>query len=276
MASNLLFLRYGALVLLLALAAPAGAQTADDPLATRAARAGVNVQLVETIRARATDRGIANDDIARLVTPALGLAERGLPAEPVLQKVLEGISKRVPPAQLAIVVDRLAAATERAGVMGDAWLASGDVPRGLRTAAARITLIEGLTHGLAQDNAGPVIQALIDRLPGDLRRSPAGPADVGAAFRIAPSLPTAAAEPAQTARLLGQALAAGFSGADLLQLPAALQSLEAREGIAATVALNRALDQIASRGLPAAAILEHLARGGGPPAGPPTTPRGRP
>jgi hypothetical protein len=275
MACNAWFPRSGVLLLLLLLTGPASAQTAD-PLAARAAEAGVDVQLLETVRARAAERGVAASDVARLVRPAIDLAERGLPSDPVLQKVLEGFSKRVPPAQLAVVIDRLSAATERAGAMGDAWLASGDLPRGLRGPAVRSIVIEGLTHGLAQDNSGPVIEALLNRLPGDLRQGSAGASDVAAAFRIAPALPTAAAAPAQTARLIGQALAAGFSGADLLQLPAALQSLEAREGIAATAALNRALEQVASRGLPAAAILEHLSRGGGPPAGPPATPRGRP
>jgi hypothetical protein len=281
MTSFLFHSRLGVLALLLMVATsgPLAISTAAqnvDALATRAARAGVDIELLQTVRARAAEQGLSTAEVARLIGPAVDLAENGLPSQPVLQKVLEGLSKRVPPAQLGTVVDRLAAATGRAGAVGDSWLARTDVPRGLREPAARFALVEGLTHGLAQENAGPVLEALLERLPRDLRRSSAGPADVAAAFRIAPSLPTAAAEPAQTARLLGQALAAGFSGPDLLQLPAALQSLQAREGLAATAALTRALDHMDGRGIPAAVVLEQLSRGGGPPAGRPTPPRGRP
>lgn len=270
------FLRTGSRIALmvLLLSGYAHAQSPAD-LPERAAAAGLDPALVETALARGAASGLEVAEVARLIQPAIELGERGLPGQFVLQKVLEGLTKRVPPAQLAIVVARLEAATDRAGARADNWLARSDVPRSMRGAEARTSIIDGLAQGMAQENAGPVLEALLERLPSDLRRTSAGPADVSAALRIAPTLPTAAAAPAETALLLGQALRSGFSGGDLLQLPAALQSLQAREGLAAAAALARALEHVQERQLPAATVLDQLARGGGPPAGPPANVRPR-
>src|SRR5262249_36095129 len=71
-------------------------------------RAGVAENEVAGLIQRGVGRGVQPAELVRLLDVVAQAKRQGLPVGPVLDKVKEGLAKRVPPARIAGVAERLA------------------------------------------------------------------------------------------------------------------------------------------------------------------------
>ena len=249
----------------LLLASPVAAQTPDE-LVERGARAGADAELLVELRDRALGRGLDQAATAALLTPAVTLAERGLPARMLAHKALEGLAKGVPPERIAELLGRLRLDVERAGEVVDPWLAS-DASGSVAPAAAaggqgrgvRSILIESAALGLSHGAPETVIREILSRVPGALGGRTVGAVELGAGIEVTPQLPVVDRDPAMTAELVVSALASGFDAAQLRELPAALRAAERRGQLTAEVVARGAMAQF--RELPAVTVLRNLFQG---------------
>lgn len=261
------------------LAGPAAAQTSAE-LVARGKAAGADPALLEQLRERALRAGLEEAAVVRLLAPGVGLAEAGLPSGMVLQKGLEGLSKRVPPPQIAQVLSRLADAVERAGGPVDAWLARPGVrealappPPGRARDRVRATLVESAALALDQGAPEAAVQALLGRVPSGLQAPSVSAVGLGVALEVLAELPVVAADATLAAQLVLEALNSGFSPAELRELPGALRAAERRGQLPARAVAEGALVQL--RGdIPATAVLQNLFQGNFPGKGPLELPPG--
>ena len=141
---------------------------------------------------------------------AAGLTARGLPADPLIDKAIEGGAKRVPAERVIAAVRALAARLDQAA----AALQAGGI------AAPRADAVEGGADAL---NAG--LNADQVRALASLSRPPYDPA---LTLRVAAELAALGVGPEQTLELLRDLIKAGRTPSDLLELPAQVASGVAR------------------------------------------------
>ncbi len=181
-------------------------------------------------------------EVARAVQDiAAGLTARGLPADPLIDKAIEGGAKRVPAERVIAAVRALAGRLDQAA----GALQAGGI------AVPRADAVEGGADAL---NAG--LNADQVRALAILSRPPYDPA---LTLRVAAELAALGVGPDRTVELLRNAIKAGGTPTDLLNLPA-----QVAQGIA--------------RGETPPQAAEGLAHGGGvdtPPSHPPRPPSGK-
>lgn len=240
---------------------------AVQPVVERGTAAGLDVDLLRDVVRRAESNGAGAAEIADLLNPAVRLAESGLPAEPVLNKTLEGLAKRVPAPRVQSVVGQLATNIQDAGPLVDSWLERSDVRSSLRmpSSSGRDRLIVSAAHAAQRGVAASEVQKLLDEIPALTRRREANRAapstqDVAAAVRAMAEVPNAAQSPALARSLVASALSAGFSADEVGQLPAALRRAQdqTRQPLPA---LTRGVAQAIARGVPATDVLRGLYQG---------------
>lgn len=274
-------LRLGLLALSLALSLVglgpdrAAAQPAQvQALLDQAEQAGADVAPMRTVAERATAAGLSSDATADLLRPAVDLARQDLPTGPVLNKALEGLAKRVPPARMMPVLQTLRGHTEQAGRTVSGWLGRDDV-RTLVGASSddaqppgRAQLVTSIAEARQQGVSREAIDSFLDRLPAETSRRPVPLADVSTAVGVMPDVPSTRSSPQATHRLLTAALDAGYDASSLRRLPAALERAQ-RESQQPAVALAKGTAQAIAQGTPATRVLQNLFRGGPPGGGPP-------
>ena len=263
-------------VLLLVVCFPTGAfgQPASVPsLIEQGQEAGADAALMRTVARRAEAAGLGAQQTADLLRPAITLAERDLPTQPLLTKTLEGLAKRVPPARMSPVLQQLRTHTEQAGGLVSGWLGRSDVRQLVgetgNDAAARTQLITSVTEAQQQNVPLTAVRQFLDGLPenGSRQRVPLG--QVATAVSVMPDVPGGTRSPAATSQLLTAALNAGYDAESLRQLPAALERAQRSiQRPASTVA--RGVAQAIAKGTPAARVLRSLFQGGMPGGAPPS------
>lgn len=208
------------------------------PFAFALALAAVSPAALSAQSITARLAGRVTPELAALVE-ALGAAAiaRGLPADPLIQKAIEGSAKGVSSDRIASAVrtvvtqlDTAAAAMRVAGGMG--------VPDTTLVAAGGFAVTAGLN--------GRNIGALVHAAEGHER------ADLLAALRVAGTLTALGVPPDESVELVSASLAAQQSPAELLALPARVQSEVARGNTPAQAAagLARAAAAQGRRGPP--------------------------
>lgn len=175
--------------------------------------------------------------LAALDSAAALAAARGLPTEPLVQKVLEGAAKGVPAERVIAAVQALVA---RLAMSADALVQGG-------LAAPDADAIQAgefaLTAGLAEGDIGTLTRVSV---------APYSPA---ATLRVAATLVAVGVPAAQAVELIEAQIAAGRSPAELTALPGSVQMQMARGVTPAQAA--RGLTRAAASG-----------QGGRPPAAP--------
>lgn len=240
---------------------PAHAQHGGGPdeLIHRGQAAGVDAEVLSAIEQRAIANGLDPSQRSQLLAKGVELAEQGLPAAAVMQKTLEGLAKQVPVPMMMSVLDRMQEQTVQAGRIVDGWLQRPDAQRLVaeaRSPRGKSVLIENTAEALVHDVPRPTIEAVLDRLPAQAKRSGYSAADVGTALGVLADLPTAKQDADATADLLASALNAGYSQADVRRLPQALRAAEQR-GLSAGRAVREVSGAI-RRGTPAEEVLSSL------------------
>jgi hypothetical protein len=249
---------------------PAAAQEASPSvaqLAHRGRQAGVPPDLLQNVRRRATRSGLSEAQTAGLLRPAVAMAEQGLPSAHVLRKALEGMAKQVPPGRVSGVLGRMRRHTAQAGQLIDPWLKRSDGARLVASegassgaASARDVLLENLAQSLMHDVPTQTVETFLDVLPKQVQQRSVPAAELGTAFGILADLPAARSAPDATARLVADALDAGFNQKELRRLPAAVRAARQTRG-SAEAATQEAAAQIRN-GTPASEVLNRLFRGG--------------
>ncbi len=255
----------GACALGLALALPAAAQTPDE-LMTRGAAAGVDVELMQELRARAGERGLDRAATARLLTPVVAAAEAGVPSRGVALKGLEGLSKGYPPPLIAGAMTNLQGSMVRAATLVDPWMTEPGVPEAVTAPAggpddaARGRLVESVGLALQAGASEAAVRELLDRVPAGLKAGRVSALRLGVAAEVLAEIPVAAESPGMAAELVLDALNSDFGAAELRELPAALGVAARRGQLPAEAVARGAMAQMRG-GLPAATVLQNLFRG---------------
>lgn len=252
-----------------------------EQLLAQGAEAGIDPALMEQVARRAEAAGYRSEQTAALLRPAVGLAQDQLPASGLLQKALEGLSKRVPAPRIQPVLQRMQAGTEQAGGLIRAWgdqpaaraMMGGDEAGPLRS-EARHRLIESAAEAHMQDVPTDVVQQLLETLPERTQRRPIAPDEVVAAVQVLPELMTGGVSSAASIDLLTRAMEAGYGPGNVRQLPTAVQAARQQSQRPADVLVQNAARAI-SQGVPAADVLNTLFDGGLP-GGPPSDAGGPP
>ena len=269
----------------------AAAQPADvQSLLDRGAAAGADVEQMRTIVERARQAGLDNEATASLLNPAVALAEKNLPTDPLLSKTLEGLAKQVPPSRMQPVLQQYRTRTEQADQVVAQWTQRARVRQMLGTeggdpsataaqADDRTRLVTAVTEARQQGIPSGQVRSFLSGLPEGVERRPVSMGEVATAVNVLPDLPGNGASPETSTRLLTAALDAGYDPESLRQLPSALQS--ARQNSNRPVdALAQGTAQAIVQGTPATSVLQSLFQGsfpgGGPPAGVGNGPPGAP
>jgi len=191
--------KHAALVLLLvtAIAVPLGAQS---DVAARLA-------------------GRVPPEVARAVAEiAAGVAARGLPVEPLVQKAVEGGAKGVPSDRVIAAVRALAARLdEAAGALRSAGLSNPDAD-----------LVDGTAYALSQGLSAAQVR--------DLARAIHAPYDAATTLRVAATLSGLGVPPKQTVQLVEGVLQSGGTPDDVLDLPSEVEAGMAHGASAAQAA----------------------------------------
>ena len=249
-----------------------GQAASVSALLDRGQQAGANVELMRTVADRADKAGLSPAATADLLQPAVDLAERDLPTAPVLDKALEGLSKRVPPERMTPVLQQLRARTEQAGQLVAAWVQRDDARALIGTEDnipehSRAELIASIADAQQQNVPPAAIETFLNELPETTDRRPVPLSDVSVAVSILPDL-SSDGESAQAAhRVLVAALNAGYDPEAMRQLPGAIEQAQ-RETQQPAAAIAKGAAQAISWGTPADNVLRNLFRGA-PPAGTP-------
>jgi len=267
----------GLALLLLGLVVPRGAVGQTDPVGAAVERgqsAGVDPDLLQNVATRAEQRGLSADETVALLRPAIALAEQNLPAAPLLNKALEGLSKQVPPSRMSPVLTQIQSQTEKAGALVAEWLGQREVQEFVGASsdplseAARMELTTTIAEAQQQDLPLETARGFLDALPASIERRPVPIRDVAAAVSVMPNIPGMEDDPRAGLQLLAAALDAGYSSESMRQLPAALQNAR-RESQQPPGLLARGAAHAIVDGTPASNVLQSLFQGSFPGGGPP-------
>lgn len=274
-------------ILLVVLILPANAWSQQNgdirQISERAIAAGVDRSQIEQIQERAASRGIDDQTLARLMEPAADLAERGMPSEFMVQKMLEGLAKGVPAGRMMPVIESIHQHTPGAVSMSDQWMSSADVApfvqaMGGQQARFRNDLINANIKSLSQQVSSETIQSVLGELGNPNVLKGASPQAVAAAVGILPDMPAAMMNEAGIQNVIAGAVKGGFSAGDMQKLPGAMNAAARRSQLPSASILNGLSNQIGN-GIPANQVLQNLFNGNinaGPPNGIPGRPGGKP
>lgn len=243
-----------------------------------ARNAGIDQSRLDVLIQRAQERGVTGEQFGSMMQPAISLASSNLPYEPVLQKVMEGLAKRVPAPQISQVLLRIESGLNRSAVIVDGWIAQDQTQSMIRsesrgrdvqqaTAQFRNQLLENSAQALQQNIREEHLASLLNQIVAEQAADRTGLGAVASAVGILGDLPTSGTDPELSNRIVISALKAGFSANEMQQLPAALNAAQLQSRLPAAAVANGMAEQVLS-GVPAGNILENLFKGnlkGGPP-----------
>ncbi|MCA1801928.1 MAG: hypothetical protein LC662_05675 [Rhodothermaceae bacterium] len=156
-----------ALFLVLGFSATADVAFAQDipnytEIVETARSAGIDQARLDLLVQRAQERGVTGEQFGSMMQPAISLANSNLPYNPVLQKVMEGLAKRVPAPQISQVLVRIESGLNRSAVIVDGWIGQDQTQSMIRsesrgrdvqlaTAQFRNQLLENSAQALQQN-----------------------------------------------------------------------------------------------------------------------------
>ncbi|WP_445664066.1 hypothetical protein [Fodinibius sp. AD559] len=259
-----------------------GQTEALDKLAERANNAGIEQGVIEDLKARKEARGLSNQQLENMIEPAVQLAEDNLPANHVLQKVLEGLSKGVPDARIVPYINRMTSATREAAGVVDPWIAKPEVKQIMGEQngmgqTMRNRLVESSSRAIAQNVSPENISQLLSDIGEKSVLSKTNGPNIVSAMDVVSDLPMQD-QPELTRSFIVRALKGGFEAREFQKLPMALNMAQKRSQIPASNIIQGVGNQL-QKGVPARDIMKNLFDGnigGGPPGNIPTGMDGNP
>lgn len=252
-------------------------------LIERALQAGLDGDKIAEIQQRANANGISESDLAALLEPAVELSEQNLPADFVIQKMMEGFSKNIPAGRMTPVLQSIRENTPQAALLADNWIGKPEVSSfmnsvGENRSRFRRDLISANLKSLSQNVDAEIVEGLLNELGQESILRNRSPQAVVAAVSVLPDLPASLLQEGGVRGLLARAVGNGFSASDLQKLPGAVNAAERRSQLPAAAIMNGMSNQM-SNGVRANQILQNLFNGnikGGPPRGIPGRPNNAP
>lgn len=274
---NIKFVQKCCLVILLFIAGVLGEAVAQQTNVEQLIQAGIEDGMSKSalteLQARAQSRGMSPDELAGILQPAVELAGQNMPADHLVQKALEGMSKGVPGAKIIPVVDRLHRSTQQAARIVDPWVKNQSVQQMIERTENepgrnqfRGRMIEASSRAISQNISPGSVRQILSEVSGPSISSKANASDVVAAINILPDL-AANQSPKAAQAFVVRALKGGFGSSELQQLPMAVNMAQKRSQIPAAGILEGISKQMQA-GTPAAQVLQNLFKGnigGGPP-----------
>ena len=269
-----LFYQILSLMLLLVIVFPSGsnAQVNSDS-AERALGAGIDSDRLERLGERAVERGLSSEDLSRILEPAIAMAGENLPYELIFEKAFEGLSKGVPASRMQPVLASIASSSSQAAGFTDSWVQRAGVQQMLvrdgkmSQQQFRNEMIRAGSKALMQSMDREVLVQTLEEVAAGPALERSSASGIVTAISILSDLPTAASEPAATARMVVSALESGFDSEELQKLPGAMNMAQRRSSLPAQ-AVAEGLRRQLEGGFPASSILQNLFNGnigGGPP-----------
>lgn len=244
-----------------------------NDLADRAQKAGIEQESVENLRKKAMDRGLNEQQLSDVLTSAVNLAEEDLPANHLIQKALEGLSKGVPHGQMGPYINSMANATREAAGVVDPWMEKPNVKQMIAAKGGaeygkemRNKMVENSSRAITQNISSESVEGILSDIGEESVLSKTTPENIVSAMGILPDLPVTD-KPKLTRSFMTRALKGGFGAEELQKLPVALSMAQKRSNVAAANIMQGASDQL-QNGVPANDVLKNLFNGnigGGPP-----------
>ena len=255
------------------------AQQTQSELMDRGVAAGLDQSQLERVMDRANERGVEVSDLQRLIEPAINLAEQDLPSDYIIQKLMEGFSKGVPPGRMMPLMESIHENTPRAVSIANNWTDKPEVASfmeraGERGPQFRQELISANLKSLTQQVGPDELESVLEGIGQESVLEKSSPRAVVAAVGILPDLPASAREGNAARGLLARAAEGGFSASDFQKLPGAMNAAERRSELPAASVIEGVAAQLGS-GIPASEVLQNLFNGNVNP-GPPGNRPGRP
>ena len=235
---------------------------------------GIEQEKLHDLQSRAQSHGIADADLMAIISPAVSMAEQNLPYGMIFDKAFEGISKRVTSQQLQPILNSIAESSIEAAQLVDPWMNRPEVDRMLTRSGNRLDrdayrndMIKAGSKGLMNNFDRNVLESMLESVATSNAMEHTSPSGIFTAINILSDLPTAAKEPAKSARMVLNALNGGFNASELQKLPGVMNMAERRSQLPAQ-AVAVGFTQQLLEGLPASQILNNLFNGeigGGPP-----------
>lgn len=249
------------------------AQEGLPDMLDRARNAGIEQSMLEELQAKAKKRGLDNQEVARLIKPAVSLAEKDLPADHLIQKSLEGLSKGVPTSRIHSFISRLQSSTQQAATIVDPWMKSSNVQQMINQqggavsgSAIRKGMIKASSRAITQNIPAESISRVLSDINNRSVLSKTSPANIVSAINILPDLEVKD-QPKVARSFVVRALKGGFDADELQKLPVALSMAQQRSQLPAASIMKGVAKQLAG-GVPASDVLQNLFKGnigGGPP-----------
>ena len=137
--------------------------------ADAAVKAGVSAEDVELIVRRAIERDADADAVIRLLHIPLSLNRQGLPTGPVLDRIEQGLAKRISPAKIALASERLAEKMAAGRPVVDGLVQKGIITKESEDRDMALTsTARALEHGLPVETL-TTLGALVHERHGSLR-----------------------------------------------------------------------------------------------------------
>lgn len=248
-------------------------------LISQARSAGIEQADISRLQKRAAERGISDEQLVRILQPAVEMAEQNLPADIVFQKAFEGIAKGIPASRMIPVLDGLKGHSAQAASVIDPWMQREEVKsfiakEGKRTETGfRNEMIRAGVKSVTPENQTRGIEQLLSAIDNSSVLDKTTPASLLAAVNIMPDLPESARRGEVMSSLISKALGNGFNAEEMQKLPVAMNAAQRRSQLPAATVMEGVASQLKG-GIPAEQILQNLFNGNVS-AGPPgNIPRG--
>lgn len=255
------------------------AQLGDNAMLERGLSSGLDQAQLERVLERANERGIEQGDLARLLEPAFELAERNLPSDYMMQKLVEGFAKGVPAGRMMPLMNSIQENTPRAVSITDNWTEKPEVVSFMERSGEqgpqfRNELVSANLKSLTQQVSPELLESVLDGIGQQSVLDRTTPRSIIAAVGILPDLPASARQSGAARSLIARAVEGGFSPPDLQKLPGAMNAAERRSQLPAASVVEGVAQQL-GKGIPASQVLQNLFNGNVNP-GPPANIPGRP
>jgi hypothetical protein len=247
---------------------------------------GIEESRLISLQARIEERGMSEEALRAILTPAIEMAQNNLPYEMIFEKAFEGFSKGIPHQRILPVLESIKENAFKSSQIVDQWVARPEVDRmvarsrgEMNSARFRDEMVKAGTKAYSQNFSGEVLSQTLNSISERGILNNAQPSGILAAINIIGDLPQASENPGQASLIVLRALEGGFNANDMQKLPSAMNTASRRSQLPAS-AVAEGFGQQLQGGTPAAQILQNLFNGnivGGPPTNRPYgVNRGRP
>lgn len=246
----------------------------NSALIKRAETSGIELPVLAELQSRVETGDISNQQFMQIVGSAIEMSEQNLPADIVVQKALEGISKGISGDRIVPVINNIQGSIKKAAGVIDPWINRSEVQQmigratdGMSKEKFRNEMTKAASKSMMQNISTEAVSSILSQISDESLIANTAPIDIIVAMGVLPALPTISNKPGTSGTFIVRALKEGFKAKDLKKLPAALKTAQLRSQLPAASVIEGVARQMQGN-IPAKQILQNLFNGnigGGPP-----------